>query len=256
MLAVESTPHRTVVTSPPPRVGSTSEEPYPDPLAGVDRSREPIPPRARRPWEERAVPARGTPASSRKESAMRNRSTVVAAATLLLVLGACSDDEPTSTGPTSPTGATETTEPSPSPTDEETPEPTESEEPTETDSPEGGRETELETEDSSLGTIITDADGVTLYVFLNDTEGESTACTGDCADSWPALIVRGELEAGGDVDESLLGTVDHPSGSMQATYAGRPLYYFAGDEQPGDTNGQGLGEVWFVVSPSGEPIEG
>jgi predicted lipoprotein with Yx(FWY)xxD motif len=93
-------------------------------------------------------------------------------------------------------------------------------------------------------------------VFLNDTEGESTTCTGDCADSWPALIVRGELEAGGDVDESLLGTVDHPSGGTQATYAGRPLYYFAGDEQAGDTNGQGLGDVWYVVAPDGEPIQG
>jgi predicted lipoprotein with Yx(FWY)xxD motif len=184
---------------------------------------------------------------------MRMRPLIVAATTLLLVCAACSDDEPTSTGPASATGSTETTGSTPSPTEDESPQ---TQEPTETDSPEGGRETELETEDSSLGSIITDADGMTLYVFLNDTEGESTACTGDCADSWPALIVRGELEAGGDVDETLLGTVDHPSGSAQATYAGRPLYYFAGDEQPGDTNGQALGDVWYVVSPSGEPIEG
>jgi predicted lipoprotein with Yx(FWY)xxD motif len=184
---------------------------------------------------------------------MRIRTLVVAATTLLLVLAACSDDEPASTGSTS-TGPTETTAQSPSP--EESPDASETQEPTETDSPEGGRETELETEDSSLGTILADADGMTLYVFLNDTEGESTTCTGDCADSWPALIVRGELEAGGDVDESLLGTVDHPSGGTQATYAGRPLYYFAGDEQAGDTNGQGLGDVWYVVAPDGEPIQG
>lgn len=186
---------------------------------------------------------------------MRTRALVVAAAALLLVLAACSEDDPGSAGSTAPTGPSETSEPTPSPEDSVSPEASESEEPTETDSPEGGRETELETEDSSLGTIITDADGMTLYVFLNDPEGEST-CTGDCAATWPPLIVRGELEAGGDVDESLLGTIEHPDGGTQATYAGQPLYYYAPDEQPGDTNGQGAGDVWFVVSPAGEPIQG
>ncbi len=118
-----------------------------------------------------------------------------------------------------------------------------------------GGQTEVEAEDSSLGTILTDKDGNTLYVFENDANGEST-CYADCASNWPAFEATGELAAGDGVDASLLGTVDRTDGTTQVTYNGHPLYYFAGDQQPGDTNGQEVGDVWYVVSPAGEAVEG
>jgi predicted lipoprotein with Yx(FWY)xxD motif len=114
--------------------------------------------------------------------------------------------------------------------------------------------TEVEAEDSSLGTILTDSDGNTLYVFFADTDGEST-CYDDCAENWPALEARGELEAGEGIDASLLGTTERTDGTLQVTFAGQPLYFFAGDQQPGDTNGQGVGDVWFVVAPDGAPVQ-
>ena len=111
------------------------------------------------------------------------------------------------------------------------------------------------TTESDLGTILTDAEGRTLYVFLNDTEGEST-CYDDCAQSWPALETEGDAQAEEGVDASLLGTSERQDGALQVTYNGMPLYYFANDSGPGQTNGQGVGDVWYVVSPEGEPVRG
>jgi predicted lipoprotein with Yx(FWY)xxD motif len=172
------------------------------------------------------------------------RSFIVASAVLVL-MAACSSDD-TSGGSTGSTGAgSPTTEP-------ESPTPTASESPAS-----GGGETEVESEDSALGTMLVDSKGNTLYVFLQDT-GDSSTCTGDCAATWPAFVAKGELKAGGggDVDESLLGTTKRDDGKTQVTYNGHPLYHFSGDQAPGDTNGQGIGDVWFVVSLVGEPIKG
>ena len=121
----------------------------------------------------------------------------------------------------------------------------------------GGGETEVEAEDSPLGTIPTDADGMTLYVFFADTDGTST-CYDDCAASWPAFVAAGEVKAGGggDIDESLLGTTERDDGTLQVTFNDQPLYYFSGDAAAGDTNGQGIGDVWYVVSPAGDAITG
>jgi predicted lipoprotein with Yx(FWY)xxD motif len=113
----------------------------------------------------------------------------------------------------------------------------------------------VEAEDSSLGTILADAEGNTLYVFLADTDGEST-CYDDCAQNWPAFVTEGDPQAGRGIEASLLGTVERTDGTIQITYGGQPLYYFAGDQGPGDTNGQDVGDIWYVVSPEGAPIEG
>lgn len=113
----------------------------------------------------------------------------------------------------------------------------------------------VDTTESDLGTILTDAEGRTLYVFLNDTEGEST-CYDDCAQSWPALETEGDAQAGAGTDASLLGTAERQDGALQVTYNEMPLYYFANDSEPGQTNGQGVGDVWFVVSAEGEPVRG
>lgn len=104
---------------------------------------------------------------------------------------------------------------------------------------------------SDLGDIVVDGEGVTLYAFLPDEGGEPT-CTGGCVDNWP--VFEGPAGAGEGADGALLGTVEHPSGVTQATYNDWPLYYFAADEGPGDTNGQGVGDNWYVVSPAGEPV--
>jgi predicted lipoprotein with Yx(FWY)xxD motif len=105
----------------------------------------------------------------------------------------------------------------------------------------------------NLGTIVTDAEGLTLYMFGADQNGEST-CYDDCAATWPALTVDGEPVAGDGIDAAQLGTTERDDGTLQVTYAGLPLYYFASDAEPGDTNGQGIGDIWYVVSPDGEAI--
>ena len=103
------------------------------------------------------------------------------------------------------------------------------------------------------GTFLTDADGRTLYLFTNDAPDVSN-CTGDCLAAWPALLTDGGPVAGPGVDGALLGTTTRDDGSTQVTYAGWPLYLFAGDAAPGDIEGQGVNDVWFVVSPAGDMI--
>jgi predicted lipoprotein with Yx(FWY)xxD motif len=109
--------------------------------------------------------------------------------------------------------------------------------------------TEAETD---LGTLLTDAEGLTLYGFTDDTEGIST-CDGACADAWPPLFVDGaELPAG--LDPNVFSVVERSDGTHQLKANESPLYRFAGDAAPGDTNGQGSGGVWFVVAPDGNLI--
>ncbi len=107
---------------------------------------------------------------------------------------------------------------------------------------------------STFGEILVDDGGNTLYAFTQDSDGVSV-CYDECAATWPALISEDELRAGEGVEGSLLGTAARADGSEQVNYAGMPLYHFAGDARPADTNGQGVGDVWFVVSPVGEVIE-
>lgn len=104
---------------------------------------------------------------------------------------------------------------------------------------------------SAFGDILVDAEGRTLYLFQSDTNGTS-ACVDDCEATWPPLT--GDVAAGDGLDASQLGSTQRADGSIQATYAGHPLYYFAGDQAEGDTNGQGVGDVWFVVGPDGSAI--
>jgi predicted lipoprotein with Yx(FWY)xxD motif len=103
---------------------------------------------------------------------------------------------------------------------------------------------------STLGQTLVDAEGRTLYAFTKDKGGKSS-CYGDCEATWPALTIQGTPAAGDGVESSLLATSDRQDGSAQITYKGMPLYHFSGDTQPGDTNGQGVGGVWFAVTPDG-----
>jgi predicted lipoprotein with Yx(FWY)xxD motif len=108
---------------------------------------------------------------------------------------------------------------------------------------------------ATLGDILTDPKGRTLYVFTKD-KGDQSACSGACASSWPALTTTGSgaPQAGSGVDAGKLATAKQANGSTQVTYDGHPLYYFAGDSAPGQTNGQGLNKVWWVVGANGTPI--
>lgn len=108
--------------------------------------------------------------------------------------------------------------------------------------------------DSDLGTIIVDQVGMTLYGFTPDADGLPT-CTDGCADAWPPYAVDGDAVPAG-LDESIFSVVAHPSGVNQLKAGKWPLYYFAADIVPGDTNGQGSGDVWFVVADDGALIKG
>jgi len=108
--------------------------------------------------------------------------------------------------------------------------------------------------DTSLGTVLVDAEGLTLYGLTDDTDGVPT-CDGACADAWPPLTVDGaDLPAG--LDPDLYSVVERSDGTFQLEAGHWPLYRFAGDADPGDTNGQGSGGVWFAVAPDGSLIKG
>jgi predicted lipoprotein with Yx(FWY)xxD motif len=106
---------------------------------------------------------------------------------------------------------------------------------------------------SSLGNILVDTQGRTLYLFAQDT-GTTSTCTGACAAAWPPLAASGTPTVGSGANASLVGTTTRSDNSQQVTYNGHPLYLFARDTKPGDTNGQGVtafGAAWFAVTPAG-----
>jgi len=99
----------------------------------------------------------------------------------------------------------------------------------------------------TLGNILVDASGRTLYLFAKD-QGTTTACTGQCVSYWPALMAPGQLRAGSGLDPTLLSTANG-----QVTYAGHLLYYYVGDKNPGDATGTSVA-AWFAVAPDGSPV--
>jgi predicted lipoprotein with Yx(FWY)xxD motif len=105
-----------------------------------------------------------------------------------------------------------------------------------------------------LGKFLTDGDGNTLYLLTKDPKGTSN-CYDKCAQSWPPLIPQGQPTLKEGVATALISTTIRTDGSVQVTYNGWPLYYFAKDQKPGDTNGQAVGNVWWVVSGEGNPIK-
>jgi predicted lipoprotein with Yx(FWY)xxD motif len=110
---------------------------------------------------------------------------------------------------------------------------------------------------SKLGGILVDGTGRTLYLFEQD-QGSASSCYGACAGGWPPYTTTGAPRAGAGVSASLLGTTTRTDGKTEVTYHGHPLYYFAGDRKPGDTNGEGLkafGAEWYVLSAAGTKVE-
>ena len=102
-----------------------------------------------------------------------------------------------------------------------------------------------------LGEFLVDAEGRTLYVFLNDSPGTSV-CEAECATNWPpATLGEGAALAAGDGVSAQLGTLERDDGTVQLTLEGWPLYRYAGDAAPGDATGEGVGGVWFVARADG-----
>jgi predicted lipoprotein with Yx(FWY)xxD motif len=110
---------------------------------------------------------------------------------------------------------------------------------------------------TTLGKVLVDARGRTLYLFEKDTRGRS-ACYGACATYWPPLYSAAKPRAARGVRASSLGLTKRTDGKRQVTYAGHPLYTFILDKRAGQTTGQGLtdfGGTWAVVAASGRAVE-
>jgi predicted lipoprotein with Yx(FWY)xxD motif len=106
-----------------------------------------------------------------------------------------------------------------------------------------------------VGEVVVDAEGRTLYVFLNDSPGTSV-CTDECASAWPpSTVAEGTTLAAGDGVTAGLGTLERDDGTLQLTLDGWPLYRYAADAAPGDASGEGVGGVWFVARPDGTVAE-
>jgi len=109
---------------------------------------------------------------------------------------------------------------------------------------------------ASLGNIVVNSQGRTLYLFNRDS-GTMSECNGACAVNWPPLRAAGKLTIGSGAQASLISTSTRSDGPRQVTYNGHPLYLFKGDSKPGETNGEGLnafGGSWFAVSPAGNEV--
>jgi predicted lipoprotein with Yx(FWY)xxD motif len=112
----------------------------------------------------------------------------------------------------------------------------------------------LTTADTSLGAVVVDGEGMTVYFYDQDTKGSGTsACEGECAAAWPAVHAQ---SAAPQVDgvTAEVGTITGVDGELQVTVDGRPVYTYAGDASPGDVTGQGVNDVWWAVAPDGTAI--
>ena len=155
-----------------------------------------------------------------------------------LVLAACGGDDDDDEGADDPT--TESTD-APAVDD--------------TEAPDDGAAVSIQVAETSLGDVLVDGEGDTLYAFTNDVDGTPT-CTDACAGTWPAAVVDGEPTLGEGLDAAVVTTVEGTDGGTQLKAGDWPLYEFTGDAAPGDVNGQGIGDVWFVVAADGSLVQG
>ncbi|MFC9606805.1 SCO0930 family lipoprotein [Streptomyces niveus] len=108
--------------------------------------------------------------------------------------------------------------------------------------------------DPKLGEIVVDAKGMTVYRFKKDTAWPmTTACTGACLEKWPVVAPVDKNDTEGIIKKGFV-TFDRPDGIKQQTIDCWPIYTFAGDAKPGDTNGQGVGGTWYAVAPDSKLV--
>jgi predicted lipoprotein with Yx(FWY)xxD motif len=111
----------------------------------------------------------------------------------------------------------------------------------------------IKTARTSLGSVLTDGKGITVYLFEKDT-GTTSTCYGPCAKTWPPVLTSSKPLATSGARSSLLGTTKRTDGKLQVSYAGHPLYYFSASTKAGQVNGQGIngfGAHWDAVRPTG-----
>lgn len=130
---------------------------------------------------------------------------------------------------------------------------------TSTASPPGGgtagAAADLRTTSSSLGQIVVDGKGMSVYFFTNDTKDSGkSACTDPCVALWPAVTTTSDAPKAEGVTGTL-GTITTSDGKKQVTLNGLPLYNYVEDKAPGDIKGQGFNNLWYLASPSGEMIK-
>jgi predicted lipoprotein with Yx(FWY)xxD motif len=110
----------------------------------------------------------------------------------------------------------------------------------------------------SLGQILVDDEGRTVYLFEKDDEPDESYCHGACESVWPPVTTSRMPEVQGPVDASQVTLLTREDGLRQVVYAGHPLYYYQGDTSRADTNGQEkdqFGAEWYVLNPSGQAAE-
>lgn len=104
---------------------------------------------------------------------------------------------------------------------------------------------------AGVGKYLADSEGKTLYWFKKDTPGTS-ACAGPCVEKWP-IYYRDGVKPPDGVQVEDFATITRGDGQKQTTFRGYPLYYWINDKQPGDTSGQGVNNVWYVIDPGNFP---
>ena len=104
---------------------------------------------------------------------------------------------------------------------------------------------------TALGQVLVGPNGLTLYMFAKDSNGQSS-CYDKCAFAWPPLLTTGAPMAGTGVNAALLGTTARADGATQVTYNGMPIYYWFLDAARGDVKGQGVGKIWYVLDAAGK----
>jgi predicted lipoprotein with Yx(FWY)xxD motif len=116
--------------------------------------------------------------------------------------------------------------------------------------------TVIESHAGSAGAFLTNSSGRAVYLWAADSMNKSM-CSGACAGAWPPVTANAHVTAANGAKAADLGTITRSDGTKQVTYLGHPLYYFAGDSGPGQTNGQGsnsFGAKWWLVAPAGTKI--
>lgn len=109
-------------------------------------------------------------------------------------------------------------------------------------------------QNDKFGKFLADDAGMSLYIFAKDSKN-TTVCYDKCEQSWPPLLTLDQPQLGAGVDASMVGTLQRKDGTRQVTFNGQPLYYYFKDKQPGDTTGQNVGDVWFLVAPDATAIK-
>ena len=174
---------------------------------------------------------RGSTVVRRSRSFRVRRLSMVALPVALMLLAACGSSSSNNSASTSYGGASS---------------------PTSVHAAVNAKTTVMVSKNPTLGSVLTDVNGMTLYTLTN--AGEPVACTGQCATLWPPLLLpAGVTTATGGAGASGLGVISM-NGGMQVTVHGDPVYRYSGDKAPGDANGQGLksfGGVWHVAGTAG-----